>query len=47
MWHLWGRKEVHERFFKKWDRDIDWFDLAQNMDRWRALGNAIMNLRVP
>jgi hypothetical protein len=25
---------------------IDWVDLAQNMDRWRAVVNALMNLRV-
>jgi hypothetical protein len=28
-------------------RDMDWFDLAQNMDQWRALVNTLMNLRVP
>jgi hypothetical protein len=26
---------------------MDWIDLAQNMDRWRSLANAVMNLRVP
>ena len=26
---------------------MDWFEPAQDMDRWRALVNAIMNLRAP
>ena len=25
----------------------DWMELAQNSDRWRALVNMLMNLRVP
>jgi hypothetical protein len=26
---------------------MDWIDLAQDRDRWRALMNTIMNLLVP
>jgi hypothetical protein len=29
-----------------WD-GVDWIDLAQDRDRWRAYVNVVMNLRVP
>jgi hypothetical protein len=48
----WGDPGVDGRIilrgiFRKWDVEgMDWLGVAQDRDRWRALVNAVMNLRV-
>ena len=34
-------------FFKKWDRGMDWIDLAQGTILWRDVANSVINFRFP
>jgi hypothetical protein len=40
-------KMILRWIFRKWDYGSEWIDLAQGRERWWALLNAVINLRVP
>jgi hypothetical protein len=40
--------KILKLILRKWDvGGVDWIELARDRDRWRAILNAAMNLRVP
>jgi hypothetical protein len=41
------RSIILKWILRKWGGEMDWIDLVQDGDRWQALVNAVMNLRVP
>jgi len=49
----WEDPGLDRRMILKWNlkevgcRGMNWIDLAQDRDKWRALVTAVMNLRVP
>ena len=41
------RRIIFRLIFSMQDGGMDWIDLAQDRNKWRALVNAVMSLRFP
>jgi hypothetical protein len=41
------RRIILKWMLEKWDEGMNWIDVAQDRKRWRAVVNAVMNLRFP
>ena len=40
-------EDIIKMELQKWYGGIEWIDLAQSRDMWRAVVDLVMNLRVP
>jgi len=45
-WHIW-EENIKTNLQEEFCGGMDWIDVAQDRNRWRALVNAVMYLRVP